>query len=506
VRAPPPAAATLEALRGLGYTLSAAIADLTDNSLSAGAGNVWLVFHWAGRDSFISLLDDGQGMASGEVVTALTLGSRNPRAPRADSDLGRFGLGLKTASFSQGRRLTVASRRSNGAVAAFRWDLDHVARVDDWRLLRGAAEGSGARLSSLDGLASGTIVLLENLDRVVPPVERSNRRAQDDFLALVDRVEEHLGMVFHRYLEGPQPQLRIFINGGDDRHRVRPWDPFLARHPATIATPVERIQSAAGLIEVQGFVLPHRDRLGETAFEDAAGLEGWTAQQGFYVYRGRRLLLPGSWLGLGGGRAWTKEEPFKLARLRLDIPNSADAEWKIDVRKSTAEPPDFLKARLRDLAEYVRNQARRVFAFRGSGDARAPGEVDRAWVIAEGGRGDLVRYRINRKHPAVSHILNGARAPDVEAMLRIIEDTVPVQRIWLDAVERGDVAAPVADGAEAAIEPVMRLMFAQFVGRDGMSPADAKQRLLRTEPFQKFPHLVEMMAAGSGVPGAADGE
>jgi hypothetical protein len=366
VHAPPPAAATLEALRGLGYTLPTATADLIDNCLSAGAENVWLVFHWAGRDSYISILDDGHGMISEEIVTALTLGSLNPTLPRASGDLGRFGLGLKTASLSQGRRLTVGSRRRKGEVSAFRWDLDHIARVDDWQLLPGADEDSRVRLSPLDDLASGTLVLLENLDRVIPPAEVSNRRAQDDFLALVDRVEEHLGMVFHRYLEGVQPHVRIFINGGEGRHRVRPWDPFLARHPATIATPVERIQSPAGMIEVQGFVLPHRDRLGDTAFEAAAGPEGWTAQQGFYVYRGRRLLLPGSWLGLGAGRAWTKEEPFKLARLRLDIPNSADAAWKIDVRKSNAEPPEFLKGRLRDLAEYVRNQARRVFAFRGS--------------------------------------------------------------------------------------------------------------------------------------------
>jgi hypothetical protein len=263
------------------------------------------------------------------------------------------------------------------------------------------------------------------------------------------------------------------------------------------------------LIEVQGYVLSHRDRLGEAIFEDAGGLEGWTAQQGFYVYRGRRLLVPGSWLGLGGGRTWTKEEPFKLARLRLDIPNSADADWKIDVRKSSAEPPDFLKPRLRDLAEYVRHQARRVFAFRGSGDARSPGEVERAWTVAEGGPGDSVRYRVNRKHPAVSQVLEraGELAPAVEAMLRIIEETVPVQRIWLDAVERGDVAAPAGGSAEAAaVEPVIRLIFAQLVDVEGLSAAEAQRRLLRTEPFQKFPELVAKLAAGAGVAGGDDAE
>src|SRR5262249_8478801 len=109
--------------------------------------------------------------------------------------------------------------------------------------------------------------LLENLDRVVGWSSPADRRAQDEFLANIDRVEQHLAMVFHRYVDGAPPALRIFVNGRDERHRVRPWDPFLTRHPATIATPIERIQSSGGLVEV----LPHRDRLSDKEFESAAG-------------------------------------------------------------------------------------------------------------------------------------------------------------------------------------------------------------------------------------------
>ncbi len=509
IRAPPPAAATMEALRGLGYTLPTAIADLIDNSISAGAGNIWLTFHWAGRESFISILDDGCGMNGEELLVALTIGSRDPRAPRPTNDLGRFGLGLKTASFSQGRRLTVAAHRTGDAEAILRWDLDHVARVNDWEVLRGADKDSMERISVIRDIPSGTLVLLEKLDRVVTAVDPSDRRAQDEFLAQIDRVEQHLAMVFHRYLEGRPSELRIFINGREDRHRVRPWDPFFSADAATIATPVERIHSAAGLVEVQGFVLPHHDRLNESAFETAAGPEGWTAQQGFYVYRGRRLLLPGSWLGLGGARAWTKEEPYKLARLRLDLPNSADAEWKIDVRKLSAEPPDFLRPRLRDLAQYVRQQARKVFAFRGPTDHGATKVLERAWEAVEVGREGQVRYRVNRRHPAVRQLLecSGDLAKAIEAVLRVVEETVPVQRIWLDAIERGDVGEAPPQGADpAAIEPIVRLIFDQLVTGDGLTHAEAKRRILQTEPFQNFPQLVDDISKGNHLTRGADAE
>src|SRR5262249_36068193 len=160
----------------------------------------WVTFHWAGRDSFLVIADDGLGMSDQELLGALTVGSRDPRAVREVSDLGRFGLGLKTASFSQARRLTVASRDGGGEDAIYRWDLDYVGEVNDWRLLRGTREGSRERICVIEELASGTAVLLENLDRVVGQGPASDRRSHGQFLANVDRVEQHLAMVFHRYI------------------------------------------------------------------------------------------------------------------------------------------------------------------------------------------------------------------------------------------------------------------------------------------------------------------
>lgn len=482
--APPRASAMIEALRGLGYSTATALADVIDNSVSAGAASVALDFAWARDTSHVSILDDGSGMDERELDRAMRLGERSPLDERAKNDLGRFGLGLKTASFSQCRRLTVASIR-DGRMNCLRWDLDVLAASLDagWHLLEGPAAGSESLLEPLLAAGGGTLVLWECLDRIVAPGFSEN-----DFLDLIDGVERHLAMVFHRYLDGARPSLRIAING----RPVPAWDPFLRDHPATWSSPREPINSQAGMLEVQCHVLPHKDHLSALQELSAAGPHGWTAQQGFYVYRNRRLLLAGSWLGLGQGRSWTKEEAHRLARIRLDIPNTADADWKIDIRKSSASPPVGLRSHLTRLAEDTRERARRVFAHRGqpviAGGSRPVAQAWRAEHTASG-----MRYRIDRQHPAVRLVLDdsGELVAPIQAMLRVIEETVPVQRIWLDTTEgRETPRTNFAGEPPSEVRTVLMAMYRNLVLRKRMSPQHAREQLLHTEPFNSYPDFV----------------
>lgn len=482
--APPRTSALAEALRGLGYSTATALADIVDNSIAAGAANVWLGFSWEEDRSSVSILDDGTGMDDEALERAMRLGDRSPLDERSPADLGRFGLGLKTASFSQCRSLTVASRRA-GALSCLRWDLDVLkeAGPGEWPLLVGPATGSEGRLRLLDDLATGTLVLWEKMDRVIGP-----GFGEKNFLDLVDGIEAHLAMVFHRYVGGVAPKLKIHINGT----AIRPWDPFLASHPATWSSPTQRLPTASGVVEVQCHVLPHKDRLDPKLYEAAGGPDGWTAQQGFYVYRNERLLLAGSWLGLGSGRAWTKEEAHRLARIRVDIPNTADADWKIDIRKSTARPPVAVRRRLVRLAEDTRSRARRVFAHRGAPARNQTGtEGTAAWRPDrfEGG----IRYRIDISHPAVKAVLDdaGSNEPAVRAMLRVLEETIPVQRIWLDTTEAKETPrTSFAGEPPAEVASVLRTLHRNLVRRKGVSPDQARAILLATEPFQNFPDLV----------------
>jgi hypothetical protein len=490
--APPRAMAMLESLRGLGYSTGAALADIIDNSVSAGAKEVRIDFAWHGPASRITILDDGRGMSDAELESAMRLGDKNPLDARAAHDLGRFGMGLKTSSFSQCRRLTVASVKK-GATCCLRWDLDELAADPDggWLLFEGEAQGSKPFIEGLKGKKAGTIVLWETMDRIVTECYTA-----DDYLALTVEVEAHLAMVFHRHLQGPKAPLKVLLNG----RAITSWDPFMSGHAAKPWTsPATKHTTAYGSVAVQCHVLPHRDKLTTAEFEANGGPAGWTAQQGFYVYRNERLLVAGGWLGLGNTRAWNREEAHRLARIRLDIPNTADADWKIDVRKSTARPPVSLRPWLTLLAENTRERARRVFAYRGTPTpTHGNTSIEQAWRVER--VKDGMRYRIEESHPSVTAVLGSAGdlAPLVKAMLRVIEETVPVQRIWLDTAEQKETPRTgFAGEPPEAVVAVLGTLFADMIGRRAMSEEAAKRALLSIEPFQNYQGLVAGLGSHS---------
>ncbi|QHG71500.1 ATP-binding protein [Ensifer adhaerens] len=483
--APPHAGSMLESLRGLGYAPATALADLIDNSVSADAGSVDVKFEWAGRDSWVRIIDDGKGMDDPTLEQGMRLGARDPREERSARDLGRFGLGLKTASFSQARRLTVASKRAGGETVCLRWDLNLIGNPNsvDWPLFEGPAPGSDVLLAPLDKMTSGTVVLWEDIDRIV-----TDGFTAKDMYALIDTVEAYLAMIFHRMLDRG---LKISLNGKD----LKSWDPFLIGHPGkALESPVYRVLHANG-VSLQCHVLPHKDMLKPAEQELAAGPYGWIQQEGFYVYRNLRLLLAGGWLGLGErGKAWPRDEAHRLARIMLDIPNSADADWKINVLKSTASPPVKLRGQLQRLAAETRNTARRVFAHRGFVSPAGSGKINgltETWQIRRSAKG--TSYRIAKDNDLVASILDraGPLKDDILAMLRLIEETVPVQRIWLDTAEdketprTGFIEAPEAD-----VKETLYSMFTALTKFRGFDPKEACERLSRTPPFDRFPHLV----------------
>jgi hypothetical protein len=481
----------LESLRGLGYATPTAVADLVDNSIAAKSSQVAIHLEWAGPESWLRIIDDGHGMNDAALEGGMRLGARDPRADRAVNDLGRFGLGLKTASFSQARRLTVASKQNGGSIVCLRWDLDLIGQEAgaEWPLFEGPAQGSEHLFAPLHDMEHGTVVLLENLDRIV-----TDGFAANDMIELADRVEAHLAMTFHRLLEGKLPELRVLLNG----RQIKPWDPYLTGHPGkALESSVYRILHTTG-VTVQCHILPHRDMLKTTEQESAAGPGGWTQQEGFYVYRNRRLLLAGGWLGLGdGGKPWPRDEAHRLARIRLDIPNSADAEWKINVLKSTASPPVRLRSQLHRLASQTRDTARRVFAHRGhitpvtGTRANAAAET---WQVRRSAQG--TSYRIARDHDLVASILNraGPLKTDILALLRLIEETVPVQRIWLDTAEDKETPKTGFAGApDSEVIEALESMFEALVKFRGLSPTDARDRLGRTPPFDRYQSLVSAL-------------
>lgn len=478
--AAPRADALIESLRAFGYSPEAAIADLVDNSISAGARQIAVDFVWAGADSQVRVFDDGVGMSEGDLIAAMRPGSASPLDERRATDLGRFGLGLKTASFSQARELTVVTVDSRtGTPATRRWDLDTVASSGEWRLLRTPPSSVEVPLPKSTG---GTTVVWSKTDRLAGAADSHDAKAHKRFLDVTARVQRHLEATFCRFLSG-RGRLHVSVNG----QKIDPWDPFMTHHPATQQLEAEELPFKGALIKVTPYVLPHRSKLDDEEMMRGAGVHGWNQQQGFYVYRSGRLLIQGDWLGTG----LAKDEHTKLARIAVDFPSSLDHEWQVDVKKSTARPPGELSESLRRIARATRAKAEGVYRHKGKVLARINSQAFVfAWQEHKGRNGEI-RYRVNRQHPVIVAVMEatGRDKRVVERALRFIEETIPTSMIGVSIAESVDNQPTPFSDSSREIRPLVDFAFTNLVG-DGASPEDALDRIAAIEPFLYFPEVI----------------
>jgi hypothetical protein len=473
----PEAGSMIETFRAIGYSIETAVADIVDNSISAGAKSVWINFEWLGNNTWLSVKDDGCGMNNDELVQAMRPGSKNPLEERGSKDLGRFGLGLKTASFSQCRRLSVISKRDNLESVFWTWDLDFVKKTGKWNLLKYLPDGNFE--NEVNSLKSGTIIIWNNIDRLVKDFQKDDDNALDKFLQTMIHVKNHLAMVFHRFIENGK--IKILFQ---DR-LVEAWNPFLPHEPTTQGFPEEPLYN--GNVVVKGFVLPHKSKLTDDKFRAAEGPRGWNEQQGFYIYRNERLLLSGDWLGM-----FRKEEHYKLARIEINLPNSLDSVWQIDIKKSIARPPLPLRDQLKAYASKVRTQAVEVYRHRGKIAKPYPGQkFIPLWIDHK--RGDKWFYVINRKHPLIEKIISQAYEKPVKAietLLRFIEETIPVKSIYIrEAEEPEGQGKPFEGKKHDEIYSLMKSIFDSLLSQ-GKTIEEAKAVIINLEPFNLYPEEI----------------
>ncbi len=484
--------ALVESLRSFGYSPETALADLLDNSISAKAVNIEVSFVWDGVESHVAVVDDGDGMTAATLMEAMRPGSISPLEARRSTDLGRFGLGLKTASFSQARELTVLTcPESDTEVHIRRWDLDVVSGTGQWRLLKTPSPQAEHYIERVRA-GGGTAVVWSKCDRLLGDVEKDVEKANDRFLLVAAQVRAHLGMTFHRFLEG-RGARRIAVND----NAVKPWDPIL-RHPATQALGAgDTILFMGSKITARPYVLPHRSKLNDEQQKLGAGARGWTAHQGFYVYRNNRLVVAGDWLGAGGA----KDEHTKLARIIVDFDSALDHAWQIDVKKSTARPPGVVMDDLRRLATRTRRSAEEVYRYRGSIVPAAVKGVDRplivAWEEFKARTGD-VRLRLNRKHPLIRDALLGplTQRRAVERVLKFVEETIPTSLIGIRLAESLDTQGiPYETRPDELISLLQYAL--EMMTEAGMTRASAIDELATIEPFSNFPAITESLRDGA---------
>ena len=472
-------------MRAMGYSFESAVADIIDNSISANAHLIQLRFPISPMESYVAVCDDGCGMTRDELFDAMKYGSEQKRAGRADNDLGRFGLGLKSASLSQCRKLTVISKK-NESISAFIWDLDVIEQEKDWYMV----ECSSTQINDLrfvewlDGLDHGTVVLWENFDLI----EKASGSVYSSLMKYQKSVSEYLALIFHRYLNRTgQTKLEIKINN----YAVKGLDPFLENHNKTtirkrIEIPVEDSNGTERIVVVQPYVLPFQKDLSAEDKRLSGGIENYRSKQGFYIYRNERLIVWGKWFGRH------RDELTKYARIRVDIPNSLDDIWGIDIKKQSAEIPPAIRNRLTRAVDDAMDTAIKAQTYRGRIE-KVDEDMDYIWDRIK--ERDQYSYRINR-NSRIFELLRGHINDEawcyLDMVLEEIENSVPYQQIYIDK-SQNVIDESINKERLAEIESKAKILISLALSMGNNTKEQIIDNLLLSEPFSKYPELKQRL-------------
>jgi hypothetical protein len=342
----------------MGYDFAQAVADVVDNAITAKATSISVDIEFDGDDSWVRIADNGHGMKPETLREAMRFGSSRDYE---DDDLGKFGLGLKTASLSQCQCLSVASRwnRERADITGYAWDLDHIDRTNKWEIIPLERERSTAVVRDPLKDHPGTVVLWKRLDRLLGYVHPYGETSRKRLAQMCREVEIHLAMVFHRFLSGQvrRRKLKISVNG----NAIEPWDPFCRNESKTqtlqpVTFELEH-EGATGEVLLEPYILPPQDVFSSKEAADAAGGPNkWNQQQGFYIYRAGRMIQSGGWSHLRAN-----DEHMKLARIAVSFTPALDEAFKVNVAKMRVHLPEALRDGVRTAIGPVLRMARDTY-------------------------------------------------------------------------------------------------------------------------------------------------
>ena len=476
-------------LRSMGYSFESAIADVIDNSISAHASKVQVLFPTSPlADLAVGIMDNGEGMSNEELLEAMRYGSMASEEQRADDDLGRFGMGLKSASLSQCRRLTVISF-DGIEYHGYRWDYSFIIEKQDW-IIQELSKEEIELVPFADAFIlqkAGTLVVWDDFDVLS---KSSGGQIYETLIELRNTVEQSLALIFHRYLSATDDtKLEIQINNLS----VSPLDPFLERHPKTTSKKERTIaipdsEGVERLIHIKPYVLPFATDLKEKDKKLIGGIENLRAKQGFYIYRNKRLIIWGTWFGMN-----KRAELTKNARIRVDIPNSLDDIWAIDIKKQNASIPkkilNQMKKTVMDALEISVNQQ----TYRGRTN-KINDNIDYIWERKEG-RNDTFFYQINRESKLYQYIREKMSDEDItylDMLITEIEKNIPIQQMYID---KSNEAISVEE-ADSRLDDLFQMAVAMVNNLQSLRDDSIEsiiEDLMKSEPFCHYSKLKELL-------------
>lgn len=417
VQASPSPALEIKTLMRIGYNFNSALADILDNSITAKASQVSIEALPGGTSPAVTIVDDGKGMTKAELINCMRLSCKDAEESREDGDLGRFGSGMKTASFSQARNLTVLTKSNDEQICGATWDIDLIEKNDSWDLqVLNEEEISQILPPELDYFESGTAVIWRDLQNFK---ESDHTVTTDQMIAeAMMGVKKHIATYFHRFMKGSN-QIKFIING----EKIKPIDPFLTKEAGYQEGPQAKLRCKGGYISIKTHVLPSFSKMSKAALSSLGGTSQVLSGQGLYIYREKRLIVAGDWMGI---RPSTNVDA--LARVQVDIPSFLDKDWSTDVKKETLQLPQKVKAELKKYLSDPVKRSRSVYEYKGKQE-----EDSQFWYVIKDENLGKITYSINPDNKNLKEILSELNPEVKKKVVRYLLDLtaqVPTTSIY----------------------------------------------------------------------------
>lgn len=411
---------TVKALMSMGYDFNSAIADIIDNSIDANATEVDLYPVWNEGNPYILLADNGKGMNKKELEIAMSLGANAELCQRSDTALGKFGYGLKSASFSQCRRLTVFSKKNNEE-CMLSWDINEVEKRNEWVVFENlssvAIEEGKKKIKNI-----GTVIIWEDMYRLLDNLDNLQEQ-QNYFYSKINLLKQHLSLTFHKFLETKKINIKIFET------EVDPWNPLKY---AVKKYPTEVVQyKDSGKVEIKSFLLQHQNKLDTNQYEELQGSD-WIKNQGVYVYRNNRLISQLQWLGY--------QEPrriYNYIRIEVVIDSSLDEQVNLDVKKMHVILPDKVQKQLKVIIDNSLNDMKKLYFSKIREVSSEIKEIQHVWGSKQLKNG-VSSFHINDKHPIISSFIKKYKIKknEINGIFSLIEKTFPYEEIKTSTVSK----------------------------------------------------------------------
>tara|TARA_B100000886_G_scaffold77426_1_gene50173 strand:+ start:518 stop:1891 length:1374 start_codon:yes stop_codon:yes gene_type:complete len=407
----------IKTLMRVGYDFNMAVGDIVDNSISADAKNIRIFTSLNPQHPTFSIYDDGWGMSEKELYENMKLAAKDPSLERDKNDLGRFGSGMKTASFSQARKLIVISKKKGSKICGAYWDIDEIESSDSWEVLMGLSE---KEINSIDGFdkdmlsETGTVIIWH---KIISFRETQHTSLENIIANTIDSMSRYLSLHFHKFIQS-NDKVSFFVN----QRKLSPINPFIKGKGSMDLTP-ENIRGKKGNVEIKPHVLPHPQYLSQNQIDKLGGIDAIYKNQGLYIYRANRLIIAGGWMGLS-----SRNILGNLARVEVNIPASLDDEWSTDVKKSSLQLPIMVQKKLKQICQRPIGISRGEHTHRGKKE-----EVNEYWFINENKQDNTTKYEVHLKNNELVEIaekMTQTNRIKLKEFLRNLSKYLPVNHIF----------------------------------------------------------------------------